>query len=134
VEPRQTRLNALYDAAIVADENAKLSVFCTRPGIRSPVFNWIVVSSPLIPLGQVTGKLTHRCLGPVKYPLATSVGGLGTVVEISGTIMVLLIRPSLCWQELGCLSDGEGTLIVLDRSRACHLLLSACVSRDHASA
>ena len=26
-------------------QNAKLSVFATRPGIRSPVFNWIVASS-----------------------------------------------------------------------------------------
>ena len=27
-------------------QNAKLSVFATRPGIRSPVFNWIVVCFP----------------------------------------------------------------------------------------
>ncbi|CAL5225947.1 g8745 [Coccomyxa viridis] len=38
----KTHLDALYEAAIVADQNAKLSVFSTRPGIRSPLFNWLV--------------------------------------------------------------------------------------------
>ena len=35
-------MDALYQAAVVADQNAKLSVFATRPGIRSPFFNWLV--------------------------------------------------------------------------------------------
>lgn len=43
INVQRMRLDALYKAAIVADQNAKLSVFATRPGIRSPVFNWIVV-------------------------------------------------------------------------------------------
>lgn len=29
-------------AAVVADQNAKLSIFCTRPAIYSPIFNFIV--------------------------------------------------------------------------------------------
>lgn len=39
----RARLDAVYKAAVIADQNAKLSVFATRPAIRSPVFNWIVV-------------------------------------------------------------------------------------------
>ncbi|KAI7837871.1 hypothetical protein COHA_008358 [Chlorella ohadii] len=31
----------LYDAAIVADQNAKLSIFATRPAIYTPVFNFV---------------------------------------------------------------------------------------------
>ncbi len=35
------RIDALYQAAITADQNAKLSVFATRPAIPSPIFNWL---------------------------------------------------------------------------------------------
>lgn len=31
----------LYDAAVVADQNAKLSIFATRPAIYTPVFNFL---------------------------------------------------------------------------------------------
>jgi hypothetical protein len=37
VDHRQRRLDRLYDAAVVADRNAKLSIFATRPAIYSPV-------------------------------------------------------------------------------------------------
>lgn len=40
---KEARLDALYRAAVIADQNAKLSVFATRPAINSPLFNWIVV-------------------------------------------------------------------------------------------
>lgn len=39
VEARRARADALFQAAIVADQNAKLSIFATRPAIWSPVFN-----------------------------------------------------------------------------------------------
>ncbi|EIE19977.1 aquaporin-like protein [Coccomyxa subellipsoidea C-169] len=41
-DDQRLRLDALYRAVVIADQNAKLSVFATRPGIRSPFFNWIV--------------------------------------------------------------------------------------------
>ncbi|KAL4421889.1 hypothetical protein ABPG77_003691 [Micractinium sp. CCAP 211/92] len=41
VEKFGSKQSALYDAAIVADQNAKLSIFCTRPAIYTPVFNFL---------------------------------------------------------------------------------------------
>lgn len=38
---KQKRIDTLYAAAIQADQNAKLSVFATRPAIPSPIFNWL---------------------------------------------------------------------------------------------
>lgn len=38
----QRRLQALQAAAVTADQNAKLSIFCTRPAVPSPLLNWIV--------------------------------------------------------------------------------------------
>lgn len=35
------KAKALYDAAVIADQNSKLSIFATRPAISSPVFNFI---------------------------------------------------------------------------------------------
>ncbi len=46
IDVQRLRLDALYKAATIADQNAKLSVFATRPSIRSPVFNWIAVRPP----------------------------------------------------------------------------------------
>ena len=48
-------------------QNAKLSVFATRPGIRSPLFNWIVVSSHpcrvlLVGLRDCSLYSKHDCL------------------------------------------------------------------------
>lgn len=42
---RRARLDALYQAAVRADQNGKLSIFATRPAIPSVFFNWIVVRS-----------------------------------------------------------------------------------------
>ncbi|KAK2078693.1 hypothetical protein QBZ16_003533 [Prototheca wickerhamii] len=39
LEARRARADALFQAAIVADQNAKLSIFATRPAIWSPFFN-----------------------------------------------------------------------------------------------
>ncbi|KAK9817882.1 hypothetical protein WJX72_003653 [[Myrmecia] bisecta] len=41
--PRSSRkrLDAAYEAAIRADQNAKLSIFATRPAIPAPLFNWL---------------------------------------------------------------------------------------------
>ncbi|KAL4444176.1 hypothetical protein ABPG75_011913 [Micractinium tetrahymenae] len=41
VEKFGSKQSALYDAAIVADQNAKLSIFATRPAIYTPVFNFL---------------------------------------------------------------------------------------------
>ncbi|KDD76971.1 hypothetical protein H632_c51p0 [Helicosporidium sp. ATCC 50920] len=39
VKKKRWRLDAAYEAALVADKNAKLSIFATRPAIFSPLFN-----------------------------------------------------------------------------------------------
>lgn len=41
VTSQKQRAQALYEAAVVADQNAKLSIFATRPAIYSPLFNFI---------------------------------------------------------------------------------------------
>jgi glycerol uptake facilitator-like aquaporin len=41
VEQRRQHLEKLYEAAVVADRNVKLSIFCTRPAIYSPPFNFL---------------------------------------------------------------------------------------------
>lgn len=41
VERRQEKLDRLYDAAIVADQNVKLSIFATRPAIYAPALNFL---------------------------------------------------------------------------------------------
>lgn len=41
VQAKRRRLDLLYDAAVVADKNAKLSIFATRPAIYSPLFNFL---------------------------------------------------------------------------------------------
>eukprot|EP00798_Chlamydomonas_sp_ICE-L_P003197 gene3197-13216_t len=40
-ELERNRVMALYEAAVIADQNVKLSVFTTRPAIYSPPFNWL---------------------------------------------------------------------------------------------
>jgi hypothetical protein len=37
VDEHQKKLDRLYDAAVVADQNAKLVIFATRPAIYTPV-------------------------------------------------------------------------------------------------
>lgn len=59
IDVQRLRLDALYKAAIVADQNTKLSVFATRPAIRSPVFNWIVEFIAMVVL-FVGAKLIER--------------------------------------------------------------------------
>lgn len=41
LEKRQEHLDKLYEAAVVADRNVKLSIFATRPAIYSPLFNFL---------------------------------------------------------------------------------------------
>eukprot|EP00878_Enallax_costatus_P005388 GHUV01005657.1.p1 GENE.GHUV01005657.1~~GHUV01005657.1.p1 ORF type:complete len:450 (+),score=58.99 GHUV01005657.1:486-1835(+) len=41
IDKEKQRAHALYQAAVVADQNAKLSIFATRPAIYSPLFNFI---------------------------------------------------------------------------------------------
>uniref|UniRef100_A0A383VRT2 Aquaporin n=1 Tax=Tetradesmus obliquus TaxID=3088 RepID=A0A383VRT2_TETOB len=41
ITAEKQRANALYQAAVVADQNAKLSIFATRPAIYSPLYNFI---------------------------------------------------------------------------------------------
>jgi glycerol uptake facilitator-like aquaporin len=39
IEQRSQHLDKLYEAAVEADHNLKLSIFCTRPAIYSPMLN-----------------------------------------------------------------------------------------------
>ena len=41
LQQRREHLDRLYDAALVADQNAKLSIFATRPATYSPAFNFL---------------------------------------------------------------------------------------------
>lgn len=41
IQQRRDHLDRLYDAALVADQNAKLSIFATRPATYSPAFNFL---------------------------------------------------------------------------------------------
>ena len=41
VSKEQKRLDKLYQQTLIADANAKLSIFCTRPALYSPVFNFL---------------------------------------------------------------------------------------------
>lgn len=41
ISKRVEKLDKLYDAAVIADQNAKLSIFATRPAIYSPFFNFL---------------------------------------------------------------------------------------------
>eukprot|EP00879_Flechtneria_rotunda_P012021 GHRR01012555.1.p1 GENE.GHRR01012555.1~~GHRR01012555.1.p1 ORF type:complete len:447 (+),score=108.93 GHRR01012555.1:2005-3345(+) len=41
LERERQRANALYKAAVEADQNAKLSIFATRPAIYAPLYNFI---------------------------------------------------------------------------------------------
>ena len=41
VDKKEEQLDKLYDAAVVADQNVKLSIFATRPAIYSPIFNFL---------------------------------------------------------------------------------------------
>jgi glycerol uptake facilitator-like aquaporin len=60
----------LLQAAVVADRNAKLSVFATRPAIYSPLFNFItetmgtvalILLALLIELQVITWVHVHFC-------------------------------------------------------------------------
>ena len=48
-DARRARLDALYQAAVRADQNGKLSIFATRPAIPSVFFNWVVVGACPLP-------------------------------------------------------------------------------------
>ncbi|KAI8110759.1 hypothetical protein M9434_004335 [Picochlorum sp. BPE23] len=41
LESKKESLDNLYKAAVTADQNAKLSIFATRPAIYSPIFNFL---------------------------------------------------------------------------------------------
>lgn len=41
VTNHRERLEKLYEKSLIADSNAKLSIFCTRPALYSPLFNFI---------------------------------------------------------------------------------------------
>ena len=59
-EPSKSHhLCELYTAAKVADENAKLTAFTTRPAIFSPVFNWL--TEFMVTTGD-TPRLLRSCL------------------------------------------------------------------------
>eukprot|EP01023_Acetabularia_acetabulum_P008001 TRINITY_DN13489_c0_g2_i1.p1 TRINITY_DN13489_c0_g2~~TRINITY_DN13489_c0_g2_i1.p1 ORF type:complete len:459 (-),score=72.38 TRINITY_DN13489_c0_g2_i1:175-1551(-) len=65
VEQAKERIDELYKRAVVADQNGKLSIFCTRPAIYSPIFNCIVefMGTFALVLGALLMDLraTHLC-------------------------------------------------------------------------
>ncbi len=70
---RRTRL---YEAAVLADQNAKLSIFCTRPAIYAPVcaFMRLPIHTPWFilcgshPAGLLIGLVQHPLLRQQHWP------------------------------------------------------------------
>eukprot|EP01024_Parvocaulis_polyphysoides_P043023 TRINITY_DN39287_c1_g2_i1.p1 TRINITY_DN39287_c1_g2~~TRINITY_DN39287_c1_g2_i1.p1 ORF type:complete len:458 (-),score=65.63 TRINITY_DN39287_c1_g2_i1:877-2250(-) len=65
VEQEKNRIDELYKRAKIADQNGKLSIFCTRPAIYSPIFNCIVefLGTFALVIGALLMDLrsTHLC-------------------------------------------------------------------------
>eukprot|EP01026_Neomeris_dumetosa_P013345 TRINITY_DN14671_c0_g1_i12.p1 TRINITY_DN14671_c0_g1~~TRINITY_DN14671_c0_g1_i12.p1 ORF type:complete len:477 (-),score=44.35 TRINITY_DN14671_c0_g1_i12:671-2101(-) len=65
VELQRDRLDELYRLSVIADQNAKLSIFATRPAIYSPIFNSVVefLGTFMLVLGalMLDQRSTHFC-------------------------------------------------------------------------
>lgn len=55
IKKHEDRVDRLYSAAIVADQNAKLTIFCTRPAIYTPILNFVceVMSTAALVFGAL---------------------------------------------------------------------------------
>ncbi|KAL6785021.1 hypothetical protein ACKKBG_A02105 [Auxenochlorella protothecoides x Auxenochlorella symbiontica] len=77
MEARRARGDALFKAAIVADQNAKLSIFATRPAILSPAFNAlceVMCTATLILLYLLLVERGNMLYEPVRSLFLTTVG------------------------------------------------------------
>jgi glycerol uptake facilitator-like aquaporin len=108
VASHQQRLDRLYDQAVIADANAKLSVFCTRPALYSPLFNFI--TEFLCTTALVFGALMiyarrEQLYGPERT-LFRAIGKFGR------------FRDNYCYSHT---SDAEFCTIFSDQSCCNHL-------------
>ena len=101
-------------------QNAKLSVFATRPGIRSPVFNWIVASSsPASPacVNAAWGTRADCCVQQACGPATFAVPGVeqaclackdapGCVQEFAGTAVMMFSMQLLEKRGAGLSPDN----------------------------
>jgi glycerol uptake facilitator-like aquaporin len=90
-------------AAVVADQNAKLSIFATRPAIYSPLYNFIteVMGTVALLLLVLLIEMQVRLL--VVCDVLCLCGFSGTVSqlhhEVMGTVVLLIemqVRPLWC--------------------------------------
>ncbi|KAI3431548.1 hypothetical protein D9Q98_004597 [Chlorella vulgaris] len=72
---RQARV---FDAAVIADQNAKLSIFCTRPAIYAPVFNFLteVMCTTALVFGALMMYARRDLLNPEHKALFQSYEGM----------------------------------------------------------
>jgi len=73
---QRRRVEELYRAAVIADQNAKLSAFTTRPAINAPPFNWLTefMATVMLITGSklMSAQLTRQGLaGQAISPLYT---------------------------------------------------------------
>ena len=73
-EQQRQHVEQLYAAAVIADQNAKLSVFTTRPAVYAPPFNWLsefmatimlVTGSKLMAAQLSRQDMAGQALGPL---------------------------------------------------------------------
>jgi glycerol uptake facilitator protein len=78
VERFGERRERIYDAAVVADQNAKLSIFATRPAIYTPVFNFLteVMCTAALVFGALMMYARRELLDPSGRALFRSVEGM----------------------------------------------------------
>jgi glycerol uptake facilitator-like aquaporin len=77
IEQRQQHLDRLYEAAVEADHNLKLSIFCTRPAIYSPILNLLCefLSTTALVYGILLITAREELLyGPARSAFSATVG------------------------------------------------------------
>lgn len=89
-EEEKQRIMALYQAAVIADQNAKLSVFTTRPAVYAPPFNWIseFIATVMLVVGifLIDQQSTRQGLtGAVLKPLYVGLFIVCQVLGLGGT-------------------------------------------------
>lgn len=85
---QRKHVEELYHAAVVADQNAKLSAFTTRPAINAPPFNWLTefMATVMLITGSklMSAQLSRQGLaGAAIGPLYT---GLFIVCQVTGPL------------------------------------------------
>ena len=80
-EEHRAHLDQVYQGALIADRNAKLSIFCTRPAIYAPIFNWIAELGGTVIL-IVGALLIDDRVGP--YPCISICAAGGYAARVMG--------------------------------------------------